>query len=445
MAVRSLILAGAAVAAVALGVSGCTAISNAFSGQEPPLPGTRVSVLSLEGKVTPDPRIASVQVQLPSPYVNTAWPTAGGHPTHAMHHLSLPDRVAVAWRVDLGTGANRERRMAAAPVVSDGIVFALDAAGTLSAHRATNGVRLWTKDLVPAREDRGAIGGGLAVDAGILYASTPYGEMIAMDAASGKEVWRRSLGVPLRGSPTVSAARVFVISHDNRLHALAIDTGAELWTHEGIQETAALVGGGAPAVAGDTVIVPYSSGELFALRVTDGRELWSDALSRAGLLTPLAQMSDIGGLPVVDRGVVFAVGHAGRMIAEDIRTGARIWEQDYSSLQTPWIAGDFLFLVTVDADVVAISRVDGRVRWVHHLARFENETKRTGPISWTGPVLAGDRLVLASTTGDIVALSPYSGDLLGTQRVSGGVSVPPVVADGTLYIVTDTAALYAMR
>ena len=311
--------------------------------------------------------------------------------------------------------------------------------------RATNGTHLWTKDLVPPREERGAIGGGLAVDSGVLFAATPYGELFALDAATGRELWKAALTVPLRGAPTVGGGRVFVVAHDNRLHVLAADTGAELWTHAGIQETAALVGGAAPALSGDTVIVPYSSGELFALRANDGRELWSDALARAGRLTPLAQMGDIGGLPVIDRGVVFAVGHAGRMIAEDIRTGARIWEQDLASLQTPWIAGDFVFLVTADADVVALSRIDGRVRWVHHLPRYQDEARRRNPIAWFGPVLAGDRLVLASSTGQIVALSPYSGAPLGTQRVSGGVTVAPVVADGTLYLLTDAAELYAMR
>ncbi|MDA1132846.1 MAG: PQQ-binding-like beta-propeller repeat protein, partial [Proteobacteria bacterium] len=222
-------------------------------------------------------------------------------------------------------------------------------------------------------------------------------------------------------------------------------TGAILWSHVGIQEVAGLVGGASAAVVGDLAIAPYTSGEIFALRPENGRVAWSDSLSRTGRLTALAEISDIAGLPVIDRGLAIVVGHAGRMAAIDVRSGTGVWELDLASVQSPWVAGQFIFAVTVNGEAVAVSRSDGRVRWVHQLPRFENEAAREDPIQWAGPVLAGDRLVFASSAGEVTALSPYDGRLLGTLRLGGGVSVAPIVADETLYILDDRGVLHAFR
>jgi outer membrane protein assembly factor BamB len=79
------------------------------------------------------------------------------------------------------------------------------------------------------------------------------------------------------------------------------------------------------------------------------------------------------------------------------------------------------------------------------LPRWENEAKLEDPIHWVGPALAGDRLVLAASTGQAVAVSPYTGKILGMQKLSGAASVAPVVADGAVFVVTDGGTLLALR
>ena len=439
-AVRLLAVAGAAFALAA-----CSQARDFFANaQETILPGERFSVLTLQNSIEADPGLAEIVIQLPRPYVNVDWPQAGGHASHAMHHIALADTIGRIWRTKIGAGSTANARMTAAPVVAGGAVFTLDADSTATAVRAADGLVLWSRNLAPAFEELGALGGGLATEAGILYVATPYGDLAALDAATGGLLWAQQLGVPVRAAPTVSGSRVFTITVDNRVHALSAATGEVLWTHEGFTETAGLVGGASPAVDGDTVVVPYSSGEIFALRADNGRPSWSDSLSRVGRVTALAQISDIRGQPVIDRGTVYAVSHSGRMAAIDMRSGVRLWEQDIASVHTPWVAGDTLFLVTVDAEVVALSRLDGRVRWVRQLPRFENGLSGDR-IQWTGPTLAGDRLIVAASTGDVVAISPYTGRILGSLRLSDGVTIPAVVADGALYILTDGAELVAYR
>jgi len=193
------------------------------------------------------------------------------------------------------------------------------------------------------------------------------------------------------------------------------------------------------------VIAPYSSGEVFALRIESGRPVWSDSLTAIRRVGALATLADIRGMPVVHEDRVFAVSHAGRTAAIDVTSGVRAWEQQFGSINMPWVAGDFVFVLTLQADVVALTRDDGRIRWVASLPRWRNPEETSGPIVWAGPVLAGNRLILVNSEGDGVILSPYTGEELGVFDLEGPSQIMPVVAGGTLFVLTDNGVLTAYR
>jgi outer membrane protein assembly factor BamB len=427
-------------------LSGCDTFSGWIGDQEsPPLPGKRISILSLEQQLEPDPDIADLQVRLPRPYVNANWPEAGGVPAHAMYHLEVGDALGLVWRAKIGAGEDDGARNVTSPVVAAGRVFALDTNSRLAAFDAATGERVWRVNLAPEGEEEGGFGGGVAYNGGLLFVTTGFGEVICLDPVTGNQYWRRNTGAPYRAAPTVEGDLVFALAYDNQLHALSVRTGELVWSHAGITETAGLLGGAAPAVSGGLVVVAYSSGEVFGLRAGNGQIAWGDTLSRVGRLTSIGSLSDINGLPVIDRGQVIVVGHAGRMAAIDMRTGRRVWDQSIGSLQTPWVAGDFIFLVTVDAEVICLSRRDGRIRWVRSMERFEDPELREGRITWAGPILASDRLIVVSSEGEAVSISPYDGSILGRVGLPSGVSVSPVVANETIYLQTDTGELVAIR
>jgi outer membrane protein assembly factor BamB len=416
-----------------------------FSGtSKPPLPGERISVMGEDRGLEADPRLGGVAVELPPPLENAAWPQPGGTPTHSMQHLAASG-FSIAWRTNIGSGNGRSGRIASPPVVAEGRIFAIDAGTQLVALDAASGSRLWTFDIEPEKEGSGGAGGGVTYDRGRIYVGTGYAQVIALDAESGKEIWRQTLTAPLRGGPTIGAGRLFAITVDNQIHALDLATGRRQWAHSGITETAGIYGGSSPAVEGTIAIAAFSSGEIFALRADNGRVLWSDSLAGALRADPVSSLADIRGLPVIDRGLVFAASNAGRVVAIDLRSGGRIWDQNFGSLSTPWVAGDFIFLVTIDAELVCLTRRDGRIRWVSQLQQFRNEKDRRGRIVWTGPVLAGSRLFVVNSEGEALTVSPQDGQVDSRVRLPGGVLVSPVVANGTVYVLTDDADLVALR
>ena len=426
-----------------LGLSACS--SWLGEKEAPPLPGKRISVLSGEKALDAEVNGEEAQIKLPPPDPNDDWPQAGGYSNHAMHHMEVGEHLKRAWRASIGEGSSKRAKLLAQPIVADGRIFTQDAESQIAAFDVTTGKRLWRTNVTPADEDNTFSGGGVAYEDGQLFVSTAFAQVVSLDAATGKVLWRQTLSGPMRGAPTVRAGRVFVITVDNQTHCLAAEDGAVLWSHQGISETATLLGGTSPAVDGNVVVVPYSSGELFALRVDNGTVLWQEQLATMRRTEGAATLTDIRARPIIDRGRVYAIGHADLLVAMDLRTGRRLWEREIGGIQSPWIGGDYLFLVTNNNEVVAMNAKNGKIVWVTQLQTWEDEEDRTGRIIWAGPILASDRLILASSYGKLVSLSPYSGAVLGTEEVSDGVSIQPVVAGGAVFFLTDDADLVAYR
>ncbi|HYD30215.1 MAG TPA: PQQ-binding-like beta-propeller repeat protein [Azospirillaceae bacterium] len=431
--------------ALALLLAGCGTADWFGDNETPPLPGNRVPVLQLSHKVEPDPRVAATPLALPAPARNVSWPQPGGNPDHAMGNLALGDSLKEAWRSDIGAGSSSGQRILARPVVADGRVFTMDADSTVSAIDAASGRLVWGVGLTPDSEDSGAIGGGVSFAEGRVYAATGYGEVVALEPATGKVLWRKKVSGPVRGAPTVTGGRVFVVTIDNQLVALAANDGANLWSHTGILEQAGLLGASSPAADGGIVIAPYTSGELVALRVENGRVAWSDTLASVRRVDALSNLADIRGLPVIDRGVVLAVSHSGRMAAIDERTGARIWDQEIGGVETPWVAGDNVFVITADNEAVALDRKTGRARWVEALPRYNDPKDRSEPVIWAGPVMGGGHLWVVSNRGDLWALDSANGKPVRQSRLPDGSTLAPVIADNTLYVLTDSGTLVAYR
>ncbi|MCB1555987.1 MAG: PQQ-binding-like beta-propeller repeat protein, partial [Alphaproteobacteria bacterium] len=417
-------------AGVLLCLGACSTVGGWFDKDEtPPLEGERISVLALQSSLTPDRGAEEEALVLPEPWRNEYWPQAGGYPNHSMQHLALnAGALAPLWEAKIGRGEAGVIPLSAQPIVAAGMVFTLDTESRLSAFRAEDGKGLWEIDIRPAGEDDPVAGGGLSYAGGRLYATSGYNELLALEPKDGTLLWRKTLPAPAQAAPTIMEGRIFVTTIDNRLLAMEVQTGAPLWDYEGVSETAALVGAASPAAVRDVVVPAFSSGEIYALRVENGAVAWSDNLSSFRPVAGLAGLTDISGLPVIDRDLVIAISFGGKMTAIDARTGARVWQRDIGGAQTPWVAGDTLFVLSSENEVVALDRASGFIRWVSPLPRYRDPEKRKDPLFWTGPLLAGGRLLMAGTNGDVVALSPTNGDILTHWHAGSSFTVAPVVA-----------------
>ena len=439
---RALAMPLVAVLALSLGACGV------LGGKKPkttPTLGNRVPVLSrIESSAKVDPALANVAVVLPPAEVNAEWAQAGGNASKSYGHLALGASPTRAWTANI-PGSSPAQRLAAAPVVGGGQLFAFDTDGAVHAFDAAGGRENWRTSLRGEENNSSVFGGGVSFADGRVYATTGLGEVAALDAASGATLWRVKPAGPLRGSPTIAFDAVYVMTQDNQIVALSAADGKLLWNESGAQGQAGVFGVAAPAAGQGTVIAGYSSGELTAYRYENGRQLWSDALARTSIATSVATLTDIDADPIIDRGRVYALGQGGRMAAYELVTGQRIWELNLAGISTPAVAGEWIFVLTDDARLLCLARTSGKVRWIAQLQRYKDQEDEKGEIFWTGPVLAGDRLWVANGRGEVVAVNAADGSIAPFAKLGDPVSLAPVVANNTLYILDDSGRISAFR
>ena len=276
-----------------------------------------------------------------------------------------------------------------------------------------------------------------------------------MDANTGAIGWRTRTSEAIHGAPTVAGGRVLVVALDNTLLTFDAATGTPSWTYQALSEPARILSASSPAVQGDTVVAAFGSGELVALRAANGNDLWNEALSRASRTSALSEIRDIPGRPVIYQGDVFAVSHSGVFSAIDLRTGQARWNLPVVGITTPLPAGDVVYVVSKNGEVICVSRETGQIYWIRDLNEGFRGKKKGGffgiggqrmtrPV-WSSPMLTNNKLIVAGQTGQLAVLNAKTGEV--EQRISLGAPVllSPIAMGDTIYLVTDKGALVALR
>ena len=431
--------------AAALAASGCSLLKKG-KGPSTPVLGQRIAVLTGEGDVVVDPETSALPLNLPAPAVNADWVQSGGNANKSMGHVALGAALGRAFSVQAGHGNTPAARLAASPIVAGGRVYVIDTLGTVRAFDGRSGSQIWASQTPTDRGGQTSMfGGGIAYDNGRIYATNGLGYVAALDERNGGTVWKVKPGGPLRGSPTVANGALYVIGQDNQLFSLKESDGSTNWSEVATLEVAGVFGSASPAVAQGTVVAGFSSGELNAYRYENGRSVWSDTLQRTSIRTSVSSLNDIDADPVIDNGQVIAVGQGGRMVALDILTGQRLWEINIAGIDTPWVAGDWIFVATDDAKLLGVNRQNGKIRWLTQLPQFSKAKSKKGEIHYSGPLLAGGRLIVTGSNGALISVDPATGAIQSQVNVGAGVSVTPTVAGSTLYILDDRGRLDAFR
>ena len=430
---------GVLAALVLLALAACGEREVVLTGERLDLSGERSAAQAAVG---------ARPIALAAPRDHAAWTHTNGTPEHRLVHPALGPLRGLLWSAEIGVGDTRRHRVTAPPVVAGGRIFTLDALAGVSAHDLS-GRALWLTNLTPpADEPTDASGGGLAYEGGTLYVTTAFGQLAALDAGTGGVRWVQRLGAAATGTPTVRGGLVYAVSRDGTGWAVEAGTGRIAWQVAGLPDSAGFVGPAGPAVSERLAVFPFSSGEVLAVFREGGAPAWRASVTGDRVGSALAAFGDITGDPVFADGERIYVGNAtGRVVALDALTGERLWTADEGALGPVWPAGDSVFLVSDASQLVRLDAGTGAVVWAEDLPGFTRRrpSRRKAVYEHYGPVLAGGRLLIASSDGLLRSFDPVDGDLVGAIAIPGGASTAPVVVGRTLYVVTSDGQLLAYR
>jgi outer membrane protein assembly factor BamB len=407
-----------------------------------PLPGTEGSsgVGGREANLTKE-------FSAPAQVTYSSWTHRGGNISHKVTHPALNTTLTPIWTANIGKGNSRKARITADPVVAGGRIFTMDSASTVVA-TGSDGATLWSRALIPATDKDGeATGGGIAFADGTIFASTGFGELFAIEATSGAVKWRQKLDAPLTSAPTVDGGLVYVVSRDSQAWALDTAQGRIKWQLPGTPANAVINGGAGPAIDQRLVVFPFGSGELTGALKKSGIRVWGSSVAGQRKGVAYASISDVTGDPVIVDGVIYAANQAGRLVAMKASSGERIWTAQEGAYSPVWPSGDSVFLVSDRNELLRLDRVTGERIWGVELPYYTARKlrKRDEIYAHFGPVLAGGRLLVASSDGQIRSYDPASGALVSTTALKGGAASAPAIVNGTLYVMTGKGQLAAFR
>lgn len=386
-------------------------------------------------------------LSLPPTRANSSWTQAIASPITRPAHPQLGSQPRLLWSVNIGEGDGRKARITADPVVANGRIFTLDAATRVSAV-STSGQVLWTHDLTSGNDKSGdASGGGLAYGDGVIYVTSGFGSLTALDATSGAEIWRQNLQATGSGSPSVAGDLVYLVAGDQLAWAIERDTGRIRWQLSATTDRRNVLGAPAPAVSEEYVIFAFGSGEVQGAFRQGGLRLWDAQIAgqRSGFSSGL--IADITGDPIIVGDRVYVGSHAGRTLALNLGNGERLWTAPDGPLNPIWPAGNSLFMVSDRNELLRISADSGRRLWGVALPFFTKDKPRRQKeiFAHHGPIIASGRLILVSNDGLMRFFDPANGRVLGQVEMPDGATTNPVVANGTLYVVTTKGQLLAYR
>ena len=386
-------------------------------------------------------------LRLPQSQPVPAWTHQGGNAQHIASHAELPAELTLRWSRQIGAGDAKRHQISAAPVAQAGQLYTIDSQSMVTALDETGSI-LWQTKLGRSSDQlTDASGGGLAVRGTQLFVTTGFGTVVALDTASGAQLWSQDLASYGGASPTVYEDLLYIAARDGAAWAIDTTNGRIEWQLAGPTVAASHTGGPGPAVSDKYAVFPFGSGDVLASFRRGGLRSWSSGLSGARLGLASTQVRDLTGQPVIEGASVYLASSVGRMAAVDLNTGLRIWTAKQGSQGHILIAGSAVFAVSDASNLIRLSKDDGTLIWSIPLPEFTKKSvkSRAKIHAHYGPILAGGRLILASSDGLIRQFNPADGTLVSTVDLPGGAASAPIVVNGALYVLNTKGDLLAFR
>jgi outer membrane protein assembly factor BamB len=356
-------------------------------------------------------------------------------------------RVQRLWARNIGNGLGR-KYLQSQPAVAADRIFAADGYGHVEALDRFTGKRLWTTRVGPNpkggmsrlnffdRRDPSYVTGGVGAAHGYVLIGTALGEVIALSATDGTEVWRVQVGSEVLAPPVGGARLIFVQTIDGRLLALERNDGSVRWVFDNPVPVLTLRGTATPVFSGGIVYAGFANGMVAAVRAENGEPIWQHRVMLPEGRSELERMVDVDGTPVLSGGILYVASYQGRMKALRASDGSLLWEQEMSTyLDLAEGYGQVYVIDTTDI-VQAIDQSSADNVWRQEGLQLR---RLTSPVAFSNYVLVGDG------DGYVHVLAQSDGRFVGRRKVGGkGLRSRSVVVDGTVYVLTNSGSLQAL-
>lgn len=336
------------------------------------------------------------------------------------------------WSRSVGNGQGKQDFLRLTPAIAGDKIFAASTDGEVAAFDKLNGDKFWDTEI----EDDSVIG-GVGTSEDIVLVTTTSGKLVALEASNGEQRW--SVQLPSEAlAPAVGDGSVVVVhTYNGDVIGFAQADGKKVWSYSSSVPALTLRGSSGPVIHRDFVINTFANGKLAVLDKETGALRWEARVGVPEGTTELDRLVDVDANPLIDNGVLYAVGYQGRIVAVDPENGRLSWYNNASSSVNMSVNSESIFVAGSKGSVTAFSLNGDGVRW-EQTALANRELSGTAAINNT--VVVGD------VEGYLHVLSSEDGHMVARTKVdSKGVRVAPIVDGDIMYVFTNSGKLIAYR
>lgn len=349
------------------------------------------------------------------------WPLFGRVPERT-HYLPAPPRRALDPPLREAWSISTHALIEFPPAVADGVAYVVNKYGNAKAVRLSDRKILWERSTNPKDTGKPTDVTGPVYHQGRVFFAYVDGDLVAVDAKSGKEVWQRKLAGHLESSPMAVGGKLYLGTDKTNVVAVRASDGKVLWQFN----SPAAIKASPSFHGGRLYVADYESG-VFCLGAGNGKLIWRTNTSQA---PPFGE----GGFyssPAIAFGRVYAGRDDGTIFAFDEKTGKVDWSFAtdnfvYGSPAVAEVPGTppSVYIGSYDKHFYVLSALTGKQRWRYDVG---------GPVPGTATVIGHTVYTSSFKTRDAIGIDVRTHRKTFEMRQAG---YTPMVSDGRrLYLI----------
>jgi outer membrane protein assembly factor BamB len=365
---------------------------------------------------------ATLSNWLPSWVTSPSWPwSKEGPKVGPLPDFEAKTATQVNWQIPLGGKTSA----GFAPAVLPDAVYGSSPEGEIVSIDPATGRQRWR---VSAGKP---LSSGIGADANVLAVGTSKAEVLAFDT-SGKPLWQTKISSEVAGPPQIAEGIIAISSLDGRIFGLSTADGGRKWVVQRTNPPLTVRRFPGAVASRGGLFVGTAGGKLVAIDIANGSVGWEGNVTTPKGATELERLADITSLPAVDTRQVCAAAYLGRVACFDIVRGSLIWSRDFGSLGGIAIDNRYLYITDDKGAIQALDKTTGASVWK------QDKLAQRYP---SGPVVVGDYLGVVDAEGYLHLLDRNDGRLVGRTATDGKLPLCQPVAEGNAAIWQSSANL----
>lgn len=296
----------------------------------------------------------------------------------------------------------------------------------------------WRQKLEQEKKEELPFIGGFSLSENNLFITTGLGFVHAINIKNGNIIWSKNFLAQFSRPPLSIGKFIYVVSDDNQTFALD-RKGNLVWSHAGNLEEVSIIGGSKPIIHDGILIVSYSSGEIYALNSADGSLIWFDNITSGNFFNKSA-VNDIQSPLTIVEDRIYVPSFSDKFIVYELFNGNEIWNLRLSSLNPIVVSGRSIYLVDTTGRLLCLDKENGKLLWAVQLKISDDGDE----VTWYGPLLTSNKIILTNSIGSVISISPFTGKLMSRINFSEELVANPIQYGQQLILISKKGTLFIL-